>query len=883
MLTTLRGAALSAVLLTFGSAYAQAPATTPEAQAKPGAQATPPAPPKPGPKPYAEIVTKDAVSQEGLFRVHRIDDKILWEIPTKLHGREMLWQTEVAQVGMDSNGYPGTAAGTQIVRFERRGDKVYLKLVEHSMRAASDDEVKIGVAANSVDPIIAAYPVLAEGKDKSAVVDVSSLFTSDPQDFSVKSVVGGNGVDANRSYVDKIKAYPENIETTSTLTFNKSSRTINFGSFVYTIPGNSSTTAVVRYSLVALPEKPMMGRLKDSRIGYFTQAFTEYGRAENRAMAREYIDRFRLEKKDPGAALSEPVKPIVFYLAREVPSKWRAAMKKGVEQWNVAFEQAGFKNAILCKDAPSLKDDPDWDAEDARYSVIRWAPSTTANAMGPSVQDPRSGETISAHIIVWHNILDLVQNWYFVQAAAIDPKAAKLPLSDALTADLVEYVVAHEVGHTLGLEHNMKASSAYTVAQLRDPKFTAENGVSPSIMDYSRFNYVAQPGDGVTRTISAVGPYDRFAIEYGYKPYPTARTPDDEKPQLDSILARQVGDPRLRFGNYKYYEDPSTQTEDIGSDAVEAGRLGLMNIDRIAKNTLFDATTKFGEDYERLATIRYELINQRMLELFHVAGMIGGVVETDYHYGRGGDAFKPVPADRQRAAVAFLLDKGMHVPKALFDPRILNKIEPDGIVGEATGLSSGLIGYLLSPDRVSRLLDNEALNGSSAYKVTDLVHDLTSGVWDEVGTPRPAIDVYRRSLQRDYLSTMDRKVNDRSASTSELRPIVGMELRSLAKRIDLALPRTSEGLTRAHLLSSRRDIENILNNKYSPPSSGSGMGSGFIMMGAKAKPGALDCWTNHADLSMRSFEPRKPEAPTKAGPRKEDAAGGQGGTFFKLR
>jgi hypothetical protein len=750
-----------------------------------------------GPRPYKEVVTERAESKEGVFKVHRIEDRLLFEIPVAQLDKEFIVTTHLAMT--PPGGYGGTEAGTRIVRWQKQGDRILLRNVSYAIRAETGEAIRLGVLASTVEPIIMAFNVEAyHDETKAPVIDVTRLFTTDPPEFAVRQMLGGGAPDASRTFLDTFKAFPENVNVRTTYTFGAGSAPpAGLGGRG---GGQPSNTAVVHYTMLRLPDQPMVGRLFDSRVGYFTVRFTDYGTDEHRAAERRYITRYRLEKKDPGAKISEPVKPIVYYIGREVPEKWRPYVKQGVEDWQPAFEQAGFKNAIIAMDPPN---DPDWDPEDARFSVIRWAPSTTENAMGPHFNDPRSGEIISAHIIMWHNILNLLTRWYFAQASPSDPRAQSLPFPDDLMGELVRYVVAHEVGHTIGLQHNFKANSFYTVAQLRDPEFTKTHGTTASIMDYARFNYVAQPGDGA-HLMPVVAPYDKFAIEWGYKPFGAAN-PQAEKAHLDEIAARQVNNPMLRFGANPN-EDPTEQTEALGSDPVEATRLGLLNLERVM-TFLVPAATRYGEDYRDLNERFGDVWGQWNRELGHVVPVVGGVVMTNWHAGRGGDVFTPVSRQRQKEAVAFLNERGFHPPMKLLRDDVLNKLQPWGWTDRVLQGQASLLSRLLADTRLTRMIELEARHGAQAYPVRELLSDLRGGIFAELQQTNPKIDVYRRNVQRAYVQNLVSKIEN---SATEVRALARGELQTLGAELAKAHGRSQDPVTRLHLDDLMLQVQDAL-------------------------------------------------------------------------
>jgi hypothetical protein len=574
--------------------------------------------------------------------------------------------------------------------------------------------------------------------------------------------------------------------------------------------------------MTLLPEKPMRPRFFDSRVGYFTQFFEDYTTPKNWVENKQYISRYRLEKKNPKTDVSEPVKPIVFYVSREVPEKWKEYIRKGVEDWQPVFEKAGFRNAIICKYAPTAEEDPSWDPEDARYSVIRWVAVPIENAMGPHVHDPRSGEIISAHIIVWHDVLKLVQEWYFVQCGALDPHAAKLPLPDELTGRLLRQVITHEVGHTLGLRHNQKASSAYTVAQLRDPKFCEEHGTTASIMSYGRYNYVAQPDDDVRQLIPKVGPYDYFAIEWGYKPIPGADSAEAERAELDKAAARQMEEPWLRFGGEDgpAQVDPTVKTENIGADSLEATAMGLKNLDRVT-DLLVSATERLGEDETLLRDTYMSLMSHRANWFHSVAMMVGGVVETRSLGGRGSDNFTRLSKEKQQEAVRFLLDNAFTTPKKLLQPSIVNRFEYLGVADAVTNQQSFLLASLLSGQRFRLMMDAEVLAPGDVYTAMQFLTDVQDGIWSELKAEHPQIDACRRKLQRAYLEQLKNEISPTQAagrftagnSDTDFRAVARTALKDLNDRLGVAIQQTRDPMTLAHLEDCRQEIDQILHPK----------------------------------------------------------------------
>jgi len=819
---------------------AGAPAGAPAAgQAPAGAPGAAPA--EPAPRPYAQVIRGTVTTKSGLFKTHMIGSSLYYEIPAGELGKDMLLITQIAK-NNDGDGYGGEPLDNRVVKWERRGNRVLLRNVSFAVVADPSAPIAEAVRNANYDAILAVFPVAAYGPDSAAVIDVTRLYTSPPNEISAIQSIRGQ-LDAARSFLERVAAYPQNVEVEAALTINAQPQPQSFFPGLPPqppAPGTPTTTksVVVHWSMVKLPETPMMPRLRDSRVGYFYTSTIDYSRPEQRAQQRNFIARYRLEKKDPNAAISEPVKPIVYYIDPATPTWLVPWVKKGIEEWQVAFEAAGFRNAIIGKEAPSKQEDPDWSMEDARYSSIRWLPSTIENANGPSDTDPRSGEILNADVNMYHNIMNLQTWWYWTQVGPLDPRAAKLPLPDSLQGRLVQFVVAHEVGHTLGLPHNQFASSTYPADSVRSRTWVARMGHSPTIMDYARFNYVAQPEDNIALEdlIPKVGVYDKYAIRWGYAPVPGARSADAERPALDAIAREQDATPWYRYGiPDDFGAIPFTAySEAVGDqDAVKSTELGLRNIKRLIPMIL-PATTQATEDVSYTKEAYNRVLGQMAQELRHVAAIPGSSTGQEKFGSQPGPRFTPIPRERQKQAVRFLQDNLFTTPTWLLDPAILRRLEPDGAVARINNVQRGMLASLMTEDRMARLVEYEAFPGATGtYSLGEYLGDLRSGIWSELGAGTVRVDAYRRGLQRSYVELVTARLNappattpriSSSAQTGQLytaaaRPSTDMkamlraELRTLDGQLAAAQSKTADSMTRAHVTDMRWQIKQVLEPK----------------------------------------------------------------------
>ncbi len=775
-----------------------------------------------GPKPYREVITAQAVSDTGVFLVHRVNEKLYYEIPRVRLGREFRL---VADQRGTTRGvrYAGEQITARVVRWERMGNKVLLRLVNYEMRADSTQPVRRAVDLSNQAPIIMSFDIAAWSQpDSNAVIEVTRLFTTDVAELNLRqSNVRVRRFDPSRSLLERAQAFPRNIEVSALHTFEVDSAPGAPGDR----PDRSlqSLTILMNYSMLLLPETPMQPRLCDNRVGFFAVRFEDYGEDEARVPRRCYITRWRLEPKNPDAPVSEPVNPIVYYVDPATPPKWVPWIIKGVEMWEPVFRAAGFSNAITARPAPV--DDPTFDLDDMRYSTIRWLPSTVRNAYGPHVNDPRSGEILQSNIGWFQNVSALVESWYWTQAGAVDPRARTLPLPDSVLGELIAFVSAHEVGHTLGLPHNQLSSGYYPVDSLRSPAYTRANGTSYSIMDYARNNYVAQPGDDV-QLMPKIGPWDYYAIRWGYGRVPGGGGPESERPYLDSLAREQDTKPWLRFGNPDGI-DPRTQTEALGDDPVKASTLGLANIKRLVPMVMPAATTRPLQDYSLLDELYGELIAQWAREMGHVAVVVGGVYRHEKYPNQAGILHTPVPRAKQAEAVRFLNENVFRTPAFFFDAEILRRIEPTGFVERIRQRQEAILGTLFQDGRLSRLVEQEAtLPAGQAYVLVDLFRDVRRGIFAELGAQAPAVDPYRRNLQRTFVEEMDRLINtplepqrrggqgffgqSPTARPGDARAVARLEMQEIAQRIRTALPQVTDRATRAHLVDLEARIGRVL-------------------------------------------------------------------------
>ena len=772
-----------------------------------------PADTKKEPKPYNKVIDTTAVTQNGLITVHKMDNKYLYEISDSLLGSDIMTITRYSKTPAGGGIFGGEEINRQVVRWEKGlNNNILLRSITYVIMSPDADKPLAQAVKNSTsDPIIGNYDVLAYKKDESGkiigyVLDLTSTFDADVQTFSLdpikKQMLNIVAFQKDKSFISKVSSFPINTEIRSVKTFTttppriSTTPTPQIGVNLPSALDAGVITMEMNTSMILLPKTPMRKREFDARVGYFANQFGVFEEDSQKSETSVFAVRWRLEPKSPEDALKqkngeliEPLKPIVYYIDPATPDKWKKYIKQGIDDWQVAFEAAGWKNAIRGEYWP--ENDPTMSLEDARFSVLRYFAAEIQNAYGPNVHDPRSGEILESHIGWYHNIMSLLRNWYLIQTAAANPEARAKKFDDKLMGELIRFVSSHEVGHTLGLRHNMGASSATPVEKLRDKDFVAKNGHTSSIMDYARFNYVAQPEDGVTDFFPKIGDYDKWAIKWGYSYFADAKSEKAEKALLNEMTKEAYKNDRLWFGTETSPYDPRYQTEDIGDNAMKASEYGIKNLKRILPN-LVQWSSEKGESYSELDDLYSALTGQFRRYMGHVTKNVGGIYDSPKTYDMTGDQFVVVPKSIQKEAVTFLNNQLFNTPKWLLNQDVLSKINPESGVEAIKSMQDATLSSLLAGDRMVRLIETSSVSKDN-YSVDELITDLNKGIFSEL-KGASSIDMYRRNVQKLYV---DKLIELLKPGTATVRAVpVGVTYGFSTRRVNLSqtdLPSISRG------------------------------------------------------------------------------------------